>query len=273
MKANPKALGIALVVSHKDVHPDIAYTPLQSVEENSCQKRLNSLPGIEHGAKQLKKAFKMCGLAVIRIENPSKKFLFAIMRAMNLDKSDPMAIKYPASYQYLFFYTTGHGADLVFFTKDGSVSYQDVYNLYQGFLHQRYFFFDCCRSIRRDSMSLYPNGDRVIPSCPEFTISRNNCIIFATVSGHQAWGPGEGVSFMTKKMVALLKKQKSMNDVLSCLKAEISKEVQDSFGNSQQVVVVDATPSIINLWEEQKQASEFYSLLKLVSPFLLCMHM
>ena len=254
VKANPNALGIALVVSHQDVHPDIAWKPSQSDEENKCQKRLDSLPGIERGAQQLEEAFTMCGLTVVRLENPTKRELLAVIRAMNLDKSNPMAIKYPASYRYFIFYTTGHGANRVFFTKDGSVSYHEVYDLYQGFLHQRYFFFDCCRSNRLDPLSLYPNGDRVIPPCLDFLIDPYNCVIYATVSGHQAVGPGDGISYMTLKMVGLLKKEIPMNEVLSCLQ----EEVKEATGILEQVVVLlSATPHSIDLWKEQKQASEF----------------
>ena len=256
VKANPNALGIALIVSHKTVHPDIAYLSSLSVEENRLQKRLSSLSEIEHGAQQLEAAFTMCGLAVARLENPAKRELLTVIKAMTLNRADPMAIEYPASYQYLFFYTTGHGANRVFFTKDGSVSYQEVCDLYQGFLHQRYFFFDCCRSVRFDSLSMYPNGDLVIPPCPDFSIDHNNRIIYATVSGHQAFASEEGVSFMTKKMVVLLKKQIPMDKVLSRLQEELPKELKDATGLNQQVINIDATSSRIHLWQKQKQASK-----------------
>ena len=263
VEANPNALGISLIVSHQDVHPDIAYSQSQSMEENRRQKRLNSLEGIEHGAQQLEEAFTMRGLTVVRLVNPTKKELFAVIRAMTLDRADPMAIEYPASYKYFFFYTTGHGANKVFFTKDGSISYQEVYDLYQGFLRQRYFFFDCCRSNRLDSLSVYPNGDHVIPPCPDFSLSHNNRVIFATLSGHQACGPqGEGVSFMTKKMVVLLKKQIPMDKVLARLHEELPKEVKEKTGQFQQVMNVDSTPRRIDLWQEQKQACEFCEFMK-----------
>ncbi len=261
VEANPNAFGIALIVSNQNVHPKIAYIPSLSEKQNKCQKRLNSLHGIENGAQQLEEAFTMRGLTVIRLENPTKKQLFSVIRAMALDRTDPMAIEYPASYRYFFFYTTGHGANRVFFTKDGSVLYQEVYDLYQSFLHQRYFFFDCCRSIRLDSLSMYPNGDHIMPPCPDFPLS-NNRVIFATLSGDQACGPqGEGVSFMTKKMVALLKKEIPMDKVLARLHEELPKEVMEKTGQTQQVMNVDSTPTRIDLWQEQKQASEFYSLL------------
>ncbi len=243
VKASPNALGMALVVSHQDVH---------------SSQRLDSLAGIDCGAQQLEEAFTMCGLAVVRLVNPTKRELLAVIRAMILDRADPMAIEYPASYKYFFFYTTGYGANKVFFTKDGTILYQEVYDLYQGFLHQRYFFFDCCRSNRLDSQSMYPNVDRVIPPCPDFSLSHNNRVIFGTLSGHQACGPqGEGISFMTKKMVVLLKKPIPMDKVLARLHEELPKEVKEKTGQFQQVMNVDSTPRRIDLWQEQKQACEF----------------
>ncbi len=261
VKDNPNALGFAVVVSHQDVHPDLAYISTQSKEANARQNRLCSLTGIDAGAKSLENSLTMCGLTVLRRDNPTKSFLFAIIKALNLPGEDPMSIKFPKSYRYSFFYTTGHGANKVFFTKDGSVSYQDVYNLYNefgGFLSQRYFFFDNCRSSRLDERSLYPNENHVIPPCPELIISPGNRMICASASGCMAWGPkGEGVSFMTKKMAVLLKKKIPLNDVLSRLLEEIWNEVVDETGKRQQIVGIVAAPTPVDFWKEQKEASEF----------------
>ena len=255
---NPNALGFAFIVSHQNVHPSISYIPTVSGEENCVHNRLCPLPGINDGAHSLEESFTLCGIAVLRLDNPTKSLLLSVIKVLNLPTEDPKSIKFPKSYRFSFFYTTGHGANRVFFTKDGSVSYKDVYNLYNdhsGFLEQRYFFFDNCRSIRLDNMSMYPNGDHLIPSFPE--ISPGNRMIFAAVSGNMAWGPkGEGVSFMTKKMIVLLKEKISLDEMLIRLRKEIAKEVRNEKGQQQQILDESATHISVHFWEEQKIASE-----------------
>lgn len=261
--ANPNALGIVLLASHQDVHHTIAYRPDLSDEQNKEENRLQPLKAIEKGAQKLEEAFTMCGLAVVRVENPSKSFLIALMKVLSSMKTSRAVIKCPELYRYFFFYTTGHGANRVFFTKDGSISYQDVYNTFQGFLSQRYFFFDCCRSCRLDPISLYPNGDKVIPTCPEFTIDPHNRIIFATASGMKSWGPiregtDESISYMTEMIKCLLQKRLSMDQLLSQLHKKLPELVKEETGEEQYVLNVDCTPTRINLWEEQKKRSKSY---------------
>ena len=244
VEINPDALGIALVVHNERVHEVIP--------------NLEHLDGIENGTSQLKNGFANNGLAVVRLENPSKQLLEAVIQTISSNESP---VKFTLSYRYFFFYTTGHGADRVFFTYDGSISYYDVIESFtntQRFV-QKYFFFDCCRFSGLDRRSEYPNGDRILPFVPQIITHPENRIIFATTGGATAWGPGEGprVSYMTKTMVELLPQPITLDELIRCLQSEVHLTVKKGDpSKDQHPTSRDATSNTINLSEERNQKSE-----------------
>ena len=243
---NPRANGIVLLVHNEDVHPEM---PNRS--------GLQHLRGIENGTKALKNGFGKRGLAVVPLKNPSKQLLKAVIELTSetqLLPSQP-AIRYPQSYRYFFFYTTGHGANRVFFTKDGSFAYYDVvipFRKSERFKQIKYFFFDCCRSLRIDDHGLYPNNDRVIPNVPEVDLQHGECITYAATGCSKAWGPGGGVSFMTLEMIKLLGERLSLDELITRLREKVHKEAR----KIQCPATFSAVTETVNLWSELNEASE-----------------
>ena len=244
VEINPDALGIVLVVHNECVHEVIP--------------NLIPLYGIENGTSQLKNVFANLGLAVVRLENPSKQLLEAVIQTISSNESP---VKFPLLYRYFFFYTTGHGADRVFFTYDGSISYYDVIESFTNTQRyvQKYFFFDCCRYSGLDRRSVYPNGDRILPYVPQIITHPENRIIFTSTSDATVWSLSEGprVSFMTKTMIKLLPQPITLDELIRCLQKDVHlavKEVDPS--KDQHPTSQDATSNTINLSEERNQKSE-----------------
>ena len=246
IKDNPRAFGTVLLAHHQDAP--------SSVE-------LSSLCGIEKGTDKLYDAFTALGLAVVRLKNPSTEYFKAVMKVMASHEhqlSDPLYnIKYPASYKYFFFYTTGHGARRAFFTKDCAIAYSTVYDQFQGLFEQRYFFFDCCRDILVDDISLFQDqtGTSELPDIPgnNGCIKAGNKIVFATLDCKTSWGPGGGVSYMTEEMILLLQENLSIDEMISRLKAKLPVK-------HQQPMLVDTAPDV-NLMELRNQSSKLCLLL------------
>ena len=222
---------------------------------------LQSLDGIKTGTDRLYDCFTNLGLAVVRLENPSTQEIKAVMKIMSspVHQLDPKyRITYPPSYKLFFFYTTGHGARRVFFTKDCAVAYSTVYELFQGLFVQRYFFFDCCRCVRLDDISLYADqeGHRELPEIPGHGIQAGNKIVYATLDGRKAYGPAtgpdKGVSFMTLKMIDLLKQQISIDEIINKLVKDLPKEVE----LFQQPMSVDAASLDYKLFAKRDKESE-----------------
>ena len=246
MKDNPNALGKLLLVHNEHAHPVIS--------------SLGPLHGIERGTWQLKNAFANLGLSVVRLENPSKQLLEAVIEVLSSPQSPDT---YPQSYRYFFFYTTGHGADRVFFTKDGSVSYYDVVDSFkknQTFV-QKYFIFDSCHGSGLDRRLKYPNGDEILPNVPELNPGHENRIIYATTAGTTAWGPGEGhlrISFMTMFMIKLLAEPISFDELIRRLQETVPLEVKKRDPSKKQYPTShDATSTTINLSEERNRKSKY----------------
>ena len=237
IKENPRAFGIVLLAHHRDAPPSVKLLPL-------C--------GIENGTKELYDAFTALGLAVVRLKNPSTEYFKAVMKVMASHRlENPLYyIQYPASYKLFFFYTTGHGARRAFFTKDCAVAFWTVYDHFQGIFEQRYFFLDCCRNVHLDDISLFQDqaGTSELPDIPGNNgyIKAGNKIVYATLDCKTSWGPGGGVSFMTKKMILLLKKNISIDEIISKLKDEVPEKVKELPGQpkDQQPMLVDTAPDI-----------------------------
>lgn len=245
---NPRAHGIVLLIHNEDVHPEMP-----------DRTNLSTLQGIENGTRDLKNCFANLGLAVVRLENPPKELLRAVIEVTSethfLPSQPP--IEYPQSYRYLFFYTTGHGANRVFFTKDGSVAYYDVvipFRKNKRFQQIKYFFFDCCRSLRIDDHSLYPNNDKVMPDVPELDLQHGECIIYATTGYSEAWGPGEGVSHMTLEMIKLLRirEQLSLDELVTRLRESVHHVAEEV----QCPATFSAISQRVSLWSELYGASK-----------------
>ena len=201
IKNNPRAVGIVLLAHHRDAPSSVKLPPLS---------------GIEKGTKKLYKALTALGLAVVRLKNPSTEFFKAVLKVMASHEhplQNPLYnIKYPPSYQYFFFYTTGHGARRAFFTKDCAIAYWTVYDHFQGLFEQRYFFFDCCRNVHLGDISLYQDQEKTgdLPDIPGHNIKAGNKVIYATLDCELSWGPGGGVSSMTWKMIELFQENISI---------------------------------------------------------------
>ena len=241
VEINPDALGIVLMAHNERAHEVIHV------------RNLYPLDGIENVTLQLKNVFANLGLAVVRLENPSKQLLEAVIQAISSNESP---VKFPLSYRYFFFYTTGHGADRVFFTYDGSISYYDVIESFtntQRFV-QKYFFFDCCRFSGLDRRSEYPNGDRILPFVPQIITHPENRIIFSSTDGAIGWGPGEGlgVSYMTRTMVKLLAEPLTLDELIR----RLQKDVHFIIKKGDPTRYRDAIWNTINLSEERNQKSE-----------------
>ena len=222
---------------------------------------LQSLDGIKTGTDQLYDCFTNLGLAVVRLENPSTQEIKAVMKIMSspVRQLDPKyRVTYPPSYELFFFYTTGHGACRVFFTKDCAVAYSTVYELFQGLFEQRYFFFDCCRCVRLDDISLYADqeGHRELLEIPGHGIRAGNKIVYATLDGKTAYGPdtgsNKGVTLMTLKMIKLLKQQISLDEMINKLIKDLPQK-----NLLQQPMSVDAASLDYKLFAKRDEKSEF----------------
>lgn len=258
----PRASGPVLLAHHQDVHSSITWIKEHSEEQNRNEGRLKPLNGIEDGTNKLNEAFTNLALAVVRLENPSTVLFKAVMKVMAspkyplVGKESKYNISYPTSYKYLFFYTTGHGARRVFFTKDGAIPYHMVYDQFQNLFVQRYFFFDCCRSVRLDDCCIYVDKDE-IPEIPGSNIKAGNKIIYATLDGETSWGPGDGVSFMTLKMCNCLKEEAYIDQMITRLKNELPKYIEVQAKNiTQQPMLIDAAPDV-NLVDIMNKKGKF----------------
>ena len=228
LKRNPYALGIALLSHHQ-------YAPAST--------GLKPLRGIETGTARLYDCFTNLRFAVVRLENPSTEEIKAVMKIMSSPShqlNPKYRITYPLSYKYFIFYTTGHGARRVFFTKDGAVAYSTVYKQFQDLFVQRYFFFDCSRNVRLDDISLFVDqeGDKTLPEIPGHSIQVGNEIFYAT---HDAVSPDSGLSFMTSKLIDLHTKEMSIEEMVKKLKKEVLGKVR-----MEHSVLADAVPLEIN---------------------------
>jgi len=212
----PNAIGIAVIAHHRDVPDNIAYSPER---ENG----LLPLEGIELGTLQLKRSLDSLNIAVIRLDNPTRLLLLALLEALTSRNAPP-------SYKYFFFYTTGHGARSIFYTKDASVSYMEVYTPFKNGIDtfkQRYFFFDCCKAFRIDpparnvSVTSFGSGMR-LNDFPENHIGPKDYIVYATTTGDAAYGPGQGVSFMIAEMTKLLFTDRSIQGIASQVKGNLA---------------------------------------------------
>lgn len=163
IKDNPRALGIVLLSHHR------------RVPENVDTDDLDPLGGIENGTKELKEAFTCLGLAVVRLEDPPKALMMAVIEVMSSSKTQHLPsqppIRYPLSCRRFFFYTTGHGANRYFYMKDGSYPYYDVVHAFRNnrTFQEKYFFFDNCRSLRIE--------DGILQDVPELNLQQGECII------------------------------------------------------------------------------------------------
>ena len=228
LKRNRYALGIALLSHHQ-------YAPAST--------KLKPLGGIKTGAAQLYDCFTNLRFAVVRLENPSTEEIKAVMKIMSspFHQLNPKyRITYPLSYKYFIFYTTGYGARRVFFTKDGAVAYSTVYKQFQNLFVQRYFFFDCCRNVQLDDISLFADqeADKTLPEIPGHNIQVGNEIFYAT---HDAVSSDSGLSFMTSNLIDLYKKEMSIDEMMKKLKKEVSGKVR-----MEHPVLTDAAPLDIN---------------------------
>ena len=190
----------------------IAYNDSLPEEEN--RGRLKPLVGLDECSLALQRSLNKINVAVIRQKNPSKNYLLSVTNVLSTQ------IAPPESVQYFFVYIIGHGANRVFFTKDGSIAYSELYQQFQqnrAWFRQRFFFFDCCRSFRVDTLSLSPNRTGAAPSFPDLNVDRNDCIVFSTTSGNQSFGPCDGGSFMAREMTELLLTDNSMHTIISNL--------------------------------------------------------
>ncbi len=204
----------------------IAYDQSLSKQDNKNRGNLEPLNGIENGTQKLNDSFANIGIAPIRVKNPRKADLIKIIDVF-LSATTPKSSKL-----CFFFYVTGHGARLVFFTRDGSISYDDVYSKVSGskssffdIFEYRFFMFDCCRSCRLDDLSFFPNKDGIMPSEPNIR-RKGDCMLFATTDGTQAFGPGQGVSFMTCKLCDLLTEKISLKDMIIELGRDLEQKGQ-----------------------------------------------
>ncbi len=205
------ALGVALIVHNQDVPDSIAYDASLSVLENKKTGKLKPLNGIEKGTQMLSDRFANLGIVPIQIKNPRKEDLIKILDILSSANISP------SSELCFFFYVTGHGARLAFFFKNGSMSYDTVYNKLSSrktaFFKYRWFIFDCCRSYRLDDASFFPDEYGVISHEPNIK-RKGDCMLFATIDGNEAYGPGDGVSFMTYGICDLLTKSIPFKDMV-----------------------------------------------------------
>ena len=184
--------------------------------------------------------FTSLGLAVVYLCNPGRELLKAVISVMS------SSTEYPESYKNFVFYATGHGADRWFYTEDGLVAYNDVVDKFQqencGMnFQQRFFFFDCCRS-HRQGMNMYH------PLKPEFNLTPESRIMYATISGEKSWGE-DGVSFMTRRMIEALPRSESMDQVFR----EVTK------GIPQTATYHSAAKDDPALLREQEKRSKLYT--------------
>ena len=231
VRKNPHALGLVLLVCNQDVPKEV--------------EGLNPLYGIENGARALNDALNSLGLAVVHLEKPSATFLMAVIEALS------SFTDYPRSYSCFFSYITGHGANRVFYTHDGAVSYSNVVEPFKktSFAHKIYFF-DCCRSVRLEGISLYDNDGQLHPH-PITDLAKENLIIYSTASGTKAYAK-HGVGVVTDKFTRLLlTMKKSLQDIIQQLRRELPEGIELPSSH-------DRTSKPIYWYEDRAKASELH---------------
>lgn len=212
VKANPKALGIAIVVSVGDY----------------SQTKLKNLHGTSMDAAKMENTCNFLKLAVCREHDMDSSSIVAL-----LEEAGKMS--YPSSYNRLLFAFSGHGdKDGQLIMRDGNaIKINDIIStLSTGKLLKmpRLFFFDACRGTRDDPGRIVPKGGsptEVIRISEEHT---NILVAYATLEGYRSYEEADKGGMWMSLVADKLREDenKSVADVLVSVNEEMTKRLQNT---------------------------------------------
>ena len=215
-------------------------------------RQKEDLPRLVDGAEKLKKAFSRLGHAVFELKPYVNLESWQLKAA--LEGIAAMASKFPASFQQICVYFTGHGGENVVYTPDGEVP---LTHFTESFCTApaardsllKVFIFDACnfgtKNIHQDSIAAV-----------------NTICVFASIPGNRAYAKKNGCGLLSSHLAKAIR---TINKPFSVVVAEAAKEVQKEIDEHPeygivepaecQAVVYQASRPL-NLLEERGKASK-----------------
>ena len=236
--------------------------------EEGFNKKAKRIPNIHNGGRLIRDTSKSLGYVTHEFVNPSVVKLLAVFQAL------AKHVKYPEGSYRLVIYYTGHGIENGLSLYDGNVDISDLKTfLWQSVAPEisdipKVLIFDCCRGEvdGKSEPSLRARLPQKYSEAETSTLQRhgpaagNMLILFSTPLLCQAFADRDGVGFLTREVVKLLKEPVSQN-LTEIFQSKLFEAMKRGTRGKEEChymrPFVETTLEVdINVYEEKIRASE-----------------